>query len=53
MGTQSEGVGPARADRAVVAELDVNPITVVPRGKGCCVAVDALIVPRASRGARP
>jgi acetate---CoA ligase (ADP-forming) len=42
----------ARADRAVVAELDVNPITVVPRGKGC-VAVDALIVPRASRGARP
>jgi acyl-CoA synthetase (NDP forming) len=36
------------ADRAVVAELDLNPIKVLPRGKGC-VVVDALIVPRATR----
>ena len=35
----------AWADRAAVAELDVNPIKVLPRGRGC-VVVDALIVPR-------
>ena len=35
----------AWADRAAVAELDLNPITVLPRGQGC-VVVDALIVPR-------
>jgi acyl-CoA synthetase (NDP forming) len=35
----------AWADRATVAELDVNPIKVLPRGRGC-VVVDALIVPR-------
>jgi acetyltransferase len=33
----------AWADRAVVAEIDLNPIKVLPRG---CVVVDALIVPR-------
>jgi acyl-CoA synthetase (NDP forming) len=38
----------AWADRAAVAELDLNPITVLPRGRGC-VVVDALIVPRAVR----
>ncbi|MEX2222920.1 MAG: acetate--CoA ligase family protein, partial [Candidatus Rokuibacteriota bacterium] len=38
----------AWADRAAVAELDLNPIKVLPRGQGC-VVVDALIVPRASR----
>ncbi|MGH7390768.1 MAG: acetate--CoA ligase family protein [Candidatus Rokuibacteriota bacterium] len=38
----------AWADRAVVGEIDVNPIKVLPRGKGC-VVVDALIVPRAPR----
>jgi acyl-CoA synthetase (NDP forming) len=35
----------AWADRAAVAELDLNPIKVLPRGQGC-VVVDALIVPR-------
>jgi acetate---CoA ligase (ADP-forming) len=38
----------AWADRAAVAELDLNPIKVRPRGAGC-VVVDALIVPRAAR----
>jgi acetate---CoA ligase (ADP-forming) len=36
----------AWADRAAIAELDVNPIKVLPQGQGC-VVVDALIVPRA------
>ena len=36
----------AWADRAAVAEIDLNPIEVLPRGQGC-VVVDALIVPRA------
>ena len=36
----------AWTDRAAVAELDLNPIKVLPRGRGC-VVVDALIVPRA------
>jgi acyl-CoA synthetase (NDP forming) len=35
----------AWADRAAIAEIDVNPIKVLPRGQGC-VVVDALIVPR-------
>jgi hypothetical protein len=35
-------------DRALIGELDLNPITVLPRGQGC-VVVDALIVPRAPR----
>jgi acyl-CoA synthetase (NDP forming) len=38
----------AWTDRAAVAELDLNPIKVLPRGRGC-VVVDALIVPRAPR----
>jgi acyl-CoA synthetase (NDP forming) len=38
----------AWADRAVLAELDLNPIKVLPRGRGC-VVVDALVVPRAPR----
>ncbi len=38
----------AWADRAVIDELDLNPIKVLPRGQGC-VVVDALIVPRAPR----
>ena len=38
----------AWADRAAVAEIDLNPIKVLPRGRGC-VVVDALIVPRAPR----
>lgn len=38
----------AWADRAAIAEVDLNPIKVLPRGQGC-VVVDALIVPRASR----
>ena len=33
------------ADRAAIAEIDLNPITVLERGQGC-VVVDALIVPR-------
>ena len=35
-------------DRAAVAEIDLNPIKVLPRGEGC-VVVDALIVPRPAR----
>ena len=35
-------------ERAFIGELDLNPITVLPRGQGC-VVVDALIVPRAPR----
>jgi acyl-CoA synthetase (NDP forming) len=35
----------AWADRAAIAEIDVNPIQVLARGQGC-VVVDALIVPR-------
>jgi acyl-CoA synthetase (NDP forming) len=35
----------AWADRAAIAEIDLNPVTVLPRGRGC-VIVDALIVPR-------
>lgn len=37
----------AWADRARLAEIDLNPIKVHPMGKGCCI-VDALIVPRTS-----
>lgn len=42
----------AWADRAAIAELDLNPIKVLPRGRGC-VVVDALIVPRGSRAEEP
>ena len=35
-------------DRTFIGELDLNPITVLPRGRGC-VVVDALIGPRAPR----
>jgi acetate---CoA ligase (ADP-forming) len=35
----------AWAARAAIAEIDLNPIKVLPRGQGC-VVVDALIVPR-------
>jgi acyl-CoA synthetase (NDP forming) len=35
-------------DRVDVAEIDLNPIKVLPRGQGC-VVVDALIVPRPAR----
>jgi acetyltransferase len=42
----------AWSDRALVAELDLNPIKVLPRGQGC-VVVDALIVPRAARRGAP
>jgi acyl-CoA synthetase (NDP forming) len=43
----------AWAERDHVAEIDVNPIVVRERGKGC-VVVDALIVPRGgSKGAGP
>jgi acyl-CoA synthetase (NDP forming) len=35
----------AWADRAAIAEIDLNPIKVLARGEGC-VVVDALIVPR-------
>jgi len=43
----------AWAERDHVAEIDVNPIVVRERGKGC-VVVDALILPRGgSRGAGP
>ena len=34
----------AWSDRARIAEIDLNPIKVLPRGQGC-VVVDALIVP--------
>ncbi len=37
---------------ANIAELDVNPIKVLPRDQGC-VVVDALIVPRGSRAEEP
>ena len=36
----------AWADRSHIAEIDVNPIVVLPHGRGC-VVVDALVVPRA------
>ena len=36
----------AWADRDAIAEIDLNPIKVRPRGEGC-VVIDALIVPRA------
>jgi acyl-CoA synthetase (NDP forming) len=35
----------AWADRANIAEIDLNPIKVLERGQGC-VVVDALIIPR-------
>jgi acyl-CoA synthetase (NDP forming) len=34
----------AYADRALIAEIDLNPIMVLPQGQGC-VVVDALIAP--------
>ena len=34
----------AYAERALIAEIDLNPIKVLPQGQGC-VVVDALIVP--------
>jgi hypothetical protein len=34
----------AWADRTAIAEIDLNPIRVLPEGQGC-VVVDALIVP--------
>ena len=37
--------GYAWADRAAIAEIDLNPIKVLERGRGC-VVVDALIIPR-------
>jgi acyl-CoA synthetase (NDP forming) len=37
----------AMANAAWIAELDVNPIKVFPRGQGC-LALDALIIPRNS-----
>jgi acetate---CoA ligase (ADP-forming) len=39
-------------DRGAIAEIDLNPIKVLPRGQGC-VVVDALIVPRAARRGAP
>lgn len=36
----------AHAERAHIAEIDLNPIIVLPAGRGCRI-VDALIVPRA------
>ena len=35
----------AYADRARIAEIDLNPIKVLPEDKGCRI-LDALIVPR-------
>lgn len=35
----------AQADRDTIAEMDLNPIMVLPKGQGC-VVVDALIVPK-------
>ena len=32
------------ADRALIGEIDLNPIKVLPQGQGC-VVVDALIAP--------
>ncbi|MCW5750792.1 MAG: acetate--CoA ligase family protein [Alphaproteobacteria bacterium] len=37
----------AHADRANIVEMDLNPIMVLPQGRGC-VVVDALIVPAKS-----
>jgi hypothetical protein len=34
----------AYADRALIAEIDLNPIKVLPQGQGCLV-VDAMIAP--------
>jgi acyl-CoA synthetase (NDP forming) len=43
----------AWVDRAAIAELDLNPIKVLERGRGC-VVVDALIIPRSpDRGVKP
>jgi acyl-CoA synthetase (NDP forming) len=42
----------AWADRAAIAEIDLNPIKVLPRDQGC-VVVDALIVPRPARRGAP
>jgi succinyl-CoA synthetase beta subunit len=39
----------AWADRALIGELDLNPIKVMPEGQGC-VALDALIVPSIAAG---
>ncbi|MGH6689392.1 MAG: acetate--CoA ligase family protein [Gammaproteobacteria bacterium] len=38
----------AWAEGAAIAEIDLNPIKVLPRGQGC-VVVDALILPRPPR----
>ena len=43
-----EALADYAAHRVAIAELDLNPITVLPRGKGR-VVVDALTVPRAPR----
>jgi len=37
--------GFAWAERDSIAEIDLNPVMALPRGRGCIV-VDALIVPR-------
>jgi acyl-CoA synthetase (NDP forming) len=37
----------AYADRALIAEIDLNPIKVLPQGQGC-VVVDALVAPLAT-----
>jgi acetate---CoA ligase (ADP-forming) len=42
----------AYADRALIGEIDLNPIKVLPRGQGC-VVVDALISPLASSKTPP
>lgn len=39
----------AWADRAAIAEIDLNPIAVLERGRGC-VVLDALIIPAAGEG---
>ena len=38
----------AYADRALIGEIDLNPIKVLPQGQGC-VVVDALIAPLAHK----
>jgi acyl-CoA synthetase (NDP forming) len=38
----------AQADRASIAEIDLNPIKVLPRGRGC-VVIDAMIAPLQTR----
>src|SRR5262249_22990316 len=38
----------AYADRALIAEIDLNPIKVLPHGEGCIV-LDALIAPEFAR----